>query len=49
MRTSGAFRTRSVTFIDKDWVLIAISLALIPLALSLRSVKLGRGGMAMAH
>ncbi len=30
------------------WVLMIISLALIPLALMLRKVKLG-GGMAMAH
>ena len=37
-----------LAYIDVFWVLMIISLALIPLALMLRSVKLG-GGMAMAH
>jgi DHA2 family multidrug resistance protein len=37
-----------LAYIDVYWVLMVISLALIPLALSLRSVKLG-GGMVMAH
>ena len=37
-----------LAYIDVFWVLMIISLALIPLALLLRKVKLG-GGMAMAH
>ncbi|RBP15787.1 DHA2 family multidrug resistance protein [Roseiarcus fermentans] len=37
-----------LAYIDVFWVLMIVSLALVPLALSLRSVKLG-GGMAMAH
>ncbi len=37
-----------LAYIDVFWVLMIVSLALIPLALSLRNVKLG-GGVAMAH
>jgi DHA2 family multidrug resistance protein len=37
-----------LAYMDAFWVLMLISLAAIPLALSLRNVKLG-GGPAMAH
>jgi DHA2 family multidrug resistance protein len=38
-----------LAYIDVYWVLMVISLSIIPLALSLRTIKLGGGGMAMAH
>ncbi len=44
MQTQASF----LAYIDVFWVLMAISLALIPLALSLRRVKLG-SGMVTAH